>query len=119
VWLRVRMWNSLVLNLRTTVRATRDSLREADQTFCTRRPRGQEIDKVLGLKIGTDDYVTKPFSLMELMARVEALLRRASKHTEPVESFRFGEVAVNFKKFEVTRNGVDFNLFQPGSRVAE
>jgi DNA-binding response OmpR family regulator len=67
--------------------------------------RGQEIDKVLGLKIGADDYVTKPFSFMELMARVEALLRRASKHTEPVESFKFGDVAVNFKKFEVTRNG--------------
>ena len=65
--------------------------------------RGQEIDKVLGLKIGADDYVTKPFSFMELMARVQALLRRAAKHTDSVESFRFGDVVVNFKKFEVTR----------------
>src|SRR5829696_7648447 len=64
--------------------------------------RGQEIDKVLGLKIGADDYVTKPFSFMELMARVQALLRRAAKHTDSVESFRFGDVVVNFKKFEVT-----------------
>jgi DNA-binding response OmpR family regulator len=72
--------------------------------------RGQEIDKVLGLKIGADDYVTKPFSFMELMARVEALLRRTSKHTEPVVSFRFGDVAVNFRKFEVTRNGEPLEL---------
>ena len=40
--------------------------------------RGQEIDKVLGLKLGADDYVTKPFGFMELMARVEALLRRTA-----------------------------------------
>lgn len=67
--------------------------------------RGQEIDKVVGLKIGADDYVTKPFSFMELLARVEALLRRAHRQTDPAELFNFGEVAVNFKKFEVTRGG--------------
>ena len=72
--------------------------------------RGQEIDKVLGLKIGADDYVTKPFSFMELMARVQALLRRAAKHTDSVESFRFGDVVVNFKKFEVTRGGEPLEL---------
>jgi DNA-binding response OmpR family regulator len=67
--------------------------------------RGQEIDKVIGLKIGADDYVTKPFSFMELMARVEALLRRTSRPSPPSDSFRFGEIEVNFRKFEVTRKG--------------
>ena len=67
--------------------------------------RGQEIDKVVGLKIGADDYVTKPFSFMELMARVEALLRRAHRHSETLEEFRFGSITINFKKFEVTKAG--------------
>ena len=67
--------------------------------------RGQEIDKVLGLKTGADDYVTKPFSFLELMARVEAVLRRASKQAEQVESARFGDVEVNFKTFEASKGG--------------
>jgi DNA-binding response OmpR family regulator len=65
--------------------------------------RGQEIDKVLGLKTGADDYVTKPFSFLELMARVEAVLRRAAKPAEQVESAEFGDVWVNFKTFEATK----------------
>ena len=60
--------------------------------------RGQEIDKVLGLKIGADDYVTKPFSFMELTARVEAVLRRTSNRLEPGDTFRFGDVTLDFKK---------------------
>jgi len=72
--------------------------------------RGQEIDKVVGLKIGADDYVTKPFSFMELMARVEALLRRTHRQAETSEDFRFGDVAVNFKKFEVTKSGVTLEM---------
>jgi DNA-binding response OmpR family regulator len=67
--------------------------------------RGQEIDKVLGLKTGADDYVTKPFSFLELMARVEAVLRRASKSTEAVESAEFGDVEMNFKTFEAKKGG--------------
>jgi DNA-binding response OmpR family regulator len=62
--------------------------------------RGQEIDKVLGLKTGADDYVTKPFSFMELVARVEALLRRTSKHIANLEQYQFGEIILNFKKNE-------------------
>src|SRR5687767_13369372 len=64
--------------------------------------RGQEIDKVLGLKTGADDYVTKPFSFMELVARVEALLRRTSKHIANLEQYQFGDVILNFKKNEAT-----------------
>src|SRR5512147_3139248 len=65
--------------------------------------RGQEIDKVLGLKLGADDYVTKPFGFMELMARVEAVLRRASGKTATLEGYRFGDVVVDFKKAEVRK----------------
>jgi DNA-binding response OmpR family regulator len=72
--------------------------------------RGQEIDKVVGLKIGADDYVTKPFSFMELMARVEALLRRTHRQIEAADDFRFGDLAVNFKKFEVTKAGVPLEM---------
>jgi len=72
--------------------------------------RGQEIDKVLGLKTGADDYVTKPFSFLELMARVEAVLRRAAKPAERVESAEFGDVEVNFKTFEATKAGRPLEL---------
>jgi two-component system alkaline phosphatase synthesis response regulator PhoP len=65
--------------------------------------RGQEIDKVLGLKLGADDYVTKPFGFMELMARVEAVLRRASGRTASLDGYRFGDVAVDFKRAEVRK----------------
>ncbi|MDQ3010033.1 MAG: response regulator transcription factor [Acidobacteriota bacterium] len=73
--------------------------------------RGQEIDKVVGLKIGADDYVTKPFSFMELMARVEALMRRSHRKPETsVDEFQFGNVAVNFKRFEVSKAGLPIEM---------
>jgi two-component system alkaline phosphatase synthesis response regulator PhoP len=73
--------------------------------------RGQEIDKVLGLKIGADDYVTKPFSFMELAARVEAVLRRARKQVDEVDFFEFGDVTLDFKKGEARKSGkpLDFS----------
>ncbi|MFQ5720258.1 MAG: response regulator transcription factor [Acidobacteriota bacterium] len=68
--------------------------------------RGQEIDKVVGLKLGADDYITKPFGFMELMARVEAVLRRASGQAPPkIETFSFSGVTVNFKKSTVEKEG--------------
>ncbi len=67
--------------------------------------RGQEIDKVLGLKLGADDYVTKPFGFMELTARVEALLRRASGRASGTASYAFGDVRVDFQKAEATKGG--------------
>ena len=72
--------------------------------------RGQEIDKVLGLKTGADDYVTKPFSFLELMARVEAVLRRTSKSLETVEQVSFGDVELNFKTFEAKKGGRALDL---------
>src|SRR5208283_1030634 len=67
--------------------------------------RGQEVDKVVGLELGADDYVTKPFSIRELLARVKAVLRRA--HTLPKEqdSYAFGDVEVNLRSYQVVRAG--------------
>jgi len=67
--------------------------------------RGQEVDKVVGLELGADDYVTKPFSIRELMARVKAVLRRASPQSPEPEVYRFSDVEVNVRRNEVTRNG--------------
>jgi two-component system alkaline phosphatase synthesis response regulator PhoP len=66
--------------------------------------RGQVVDKVVGLKLGADDYLTKPFEMMELLARIEALLRRApNRKGEALDSYRFGDVRVDFRRAEVTR----------------
>jgi two-component system alkaline phosphatase synthesis response regulator PhoP len=69
--------------------------------------RGQLIDKVLGLKIGADDYVTKPFEMAELLARVEAQLRRTLIRPLAVlpPSYEFGAVRINFQRAEVERDG--------------
>jgi DNA-binding response OmpR family regulator len=71
--------------------------------------RGQEIDKVVGLELGADDYVTKPFSIRELMARVKAVLRRAAPQPPP-DIYRFSDVEVNVRSNEVLRNGARVEL---------
>ncbi len=72
--------------------------------------RGQTIDKVLGLKIGADDYVTKPFEMMELLARIEALLRRAPSRPPSQDIHQFGPLRVDLRGTEVTKNGKSVNL---------
>jgi two-component system alkaline phosphatase synthesis response regulator PhoP len=68
--------------------------------------RGEEEDKVKGLRLGADDYVTKPFGAMELLARVEALLRRAKRPAAPAATIdNFGDVEVNRAARTVKRNG--------------
>ena len=67
--------------------------------------RGQEVDKVVGLELGADDYVTKPFSIRELLARVKAVLRRAGTIPKQGEKFAFGEVEVNLRNCQVSRKG--------------
>lgn len=72
--------------------------------------RGQEIDKVVGLELGADDYITKPFSVRELMARVKAVLRRASPPTAAPEIYRFSDVEVSIRSNEVRRAGSPVEL---------
>lgn len=73
--------------------------------------RGLLAEKVVGLKLGADDYLTKPFETMELLARIEALLRRsASRTVDRLGKYRFGEVVVDFRRAEVTRKGEPVKL---------
>src|SRR5262249_22152253 len=72
--------------------------------------RGQEIDKVVGLELGADDYEPKPFSVGELMAVVKAVLRRASPQAPAPELYRFSDVEVNIRSHEVRRAGKPVEL---------
>ncbi len=67
--------------------------------------RGDETDRVLGLDLGADDYMTKPFSIRELLARVRAILRRVHPPHSLPDELRFGDVVVNFRSFEAKRGG--------------
>jgi two-component system, OmpR family, alkaline phosphatase synthesis response regulator PhoP len=67
--------------------------------------RGQTVDKVVGLKMGADDYMAKPFEMVELLARVEALLRRAAALPPSGEVYQFGAIRVDLRRTEVLRNG--------------
>jgi two-component system alkaline phosphatase synthesis response regulator PhoP len=66
--------------------------------------KAQEAEKVMGLELGADDYVTKPFSVHELRARIKALLRRAAPEPQG-RSYRFGDLEVDFERCELHRNG--------------
>jgi len=72
--------------------------------------KGQVVDKVVGLKLGADDYVTKPFEMVELLARIEAKLRRAPTVPHPSEGYQFDDVRVDFRRAEVTRSGAPLEL---------
>ena len=72
--------------------------------------RGQELDKVLGLEVGADDYITKPFSLNELLARVRAHLRRANNDISSVEHYAFSDVELDFQKYKASKNGETVEL---------
>lgn len=65
--------------------------------------KGQEIDKVLGLELGADDYVTKPFSPRELLARIKAILRRNNQIIQSLDVINFGNIEINFKSYEATK----------------
>jgi len=65
--------------------------------------RGEEGDRVLGLDLGADDYVTKPFSVRELMARVRALLRRTHPSKSCPDELRFDDVVIDFRRYEARK----------------
>jgi two-component system alkaline phosphatase synthesis response regulator PhoP len=70
----------------------------------------KEIDKVLGLELGADDYVTKPFSLRELLARAKAIFRRAESRPEDLDTYSFGQIELDFKKYEAMKRGGNLEL---------
>ena len=72
--------------------------------------KGQEVDKVVGLELGADDYITKPYSRRELLARIKAVQRRYRERSKDSGSFRFAEISVNFDRFEVLRGGKKIDL---------
>jgi DNA-binding response OmpR family regulator len=67
--------------------------------------RGEEADRILGLDLGADDYVTKPFSIRELKARVRALLRRSDAASTPPDRLAFGNVEVDFPRYVAQKGG--------------
>lgn len=72
--------------------------------------RGQEVDTVVGLEVGADDYVTKPFSIKELLARVRAQLRRASRSVGVLDYYAFGDIELWFRKHQAAKAGSPIEL---------
>ena len=73
--------------------------------------KGGEIDKVVGLEIGADDYMTKPFSIRELLARIKVRLRNAEREVKPVPKlYSFGDIEIDFARVKIRRNGKELNL---------
>jgi DNA-binding response OmpR family regulator len=104
----------VILDLKLPKLSGRDVLREirkeaASQPVIILSAVSEEVDKVLLLELGADDYVTKPFSPKELLARVGAVMRRAER-TLPSDAYSFGDVVVDFARMEVTREGKPVTL---------
>jgi two-component system alkaline phosphatase synthesis response regulator PhoP len=70
----------------------------------------KEVDKVLGLELGADDYITKPFSVRELTSRVKTIFRRMEEYADPPEETTIGDTMIDFKRYEAIRKGskIDF-----------
>ncbi len=95
----------IMLPGQTGIDVTRTLRKESKVPIIMVTAKGEEIDKVLGLEMGADDYVPKPFSPRELVARVKAVLRRTSDHTEEKDEIAFDNLSINLVKHEVRKNG--------------
>ncbi len=89
--------------------------KEIDTPILMLTARSEEFDKVIGLEMGADDYITKPFSIREFIARVKALLRRAERQSvavseDKVVTYRYGELTIDLDKRKVARGGVRIDL---------
>lgn len=87
--------------------------RESEVPIVMLTARTEEIDKILGLELGADDYVTKPFSVRELMARVKANLRRTNVPSVPeteTNTIKIGEITINTESYELKKNGKSIEL---------
>jgi two-component system alkaline phosphatase synthesis response regulator PhoP len=103
-------WDVILLDVMLPGRSGFDVCRELRQRGVAApvimlTARGQVIDKVVGLKLGADDYLTKPFDMMELLARIEVQLRRAAPAHRGAAELRFGDVVMDTRKAEVRRAG--------------
>ncbi|MBM4031202.1 MAG: response regulator transcription factor [Planctomycetes bacterium] len=78
--------------------------------------KSQEVDRVLGLELGADDYITKPFSVRELLARIKAVLRRRNAPTQQLDAYKFGDVTIDFRKSVATkgRQTIELSHYEAG-----
>jgi len=90
-------------------RKLREAGRQVPVIVCSGKKK-KEVDKVLGLELGGDDYLTKPFGTDELIARVHAVLRRSKPEVPEIEDVAFGDVTVDFLKKIATKSGRDLHL---------
>ena len=79
--------------------------------------RKEEVDKILGLEIGADDYVTKPFSIRELLARIKALIRRSTYEPGKIEEVEFADIKINFIKQEMSKGNNQLKLSATEYRI--
>jgi two-component system alkaline phosphatase synthesis response regulator PhoP len=101
----------LILPLKDGFEVCRDLRGEGKNTpIIMLTSKNEEIDKVLGLEMGADDYMTKPFSLKELLARIKALLRRAEPAKPDIEEYSFGNITMNLRKMEIEKKGAPLKL---------
>jgi len=102
-----RQYDCIVLDLmlpgRDGIEVTRELRARTDVPIVMVTARGEEADRVLGLEVGADDYMTKPFSVGELLARVKALLPRSTQYAPEVEAVKVGRATVDVRHFSVRR----------------